>query len=123
MTILSAAEVRRTKALINAKGQALRSQPERIKRQIRAEIRLLKERLARHDKAMRAVVAKREQAKAEATRRIEQAIRSAGPGCVIETGLYGPVRVVRINQRTVTIETSSGHRERIPYDRIVGVET
>lgn len=54
---------------------------------------------------------------AEATRRIEAAVRAAGVGCTVQSP-FGPVRVVRINRKSATIETSSGYREAIPWERV-----
>lgn len=58
---------------------------------------------------------------AEATRRIEAAVREAGVGCTVQSP-FGPVRVVRINARSATIETASGYREALPWERVGVVE-
>lgn len=59
----------------------------------------------------------REAAETEATNRIEAAVRAAGVGCTVESP-YGPVRVVRINRKSATIETASGYREALPWERV-----
>lgn len=59
----------------------------------------------------------REAAEAEASRRIEAAVREAGVGCTVQSP-YGPVRVVRINAKSATIQTASGYREALPWARV-----
>lgn len=63
----------------------------------------------------------REAAEAERVARIEAALRAAGPGVEVVDDAFGVVRVVRINRRTVTIETPSGYREAREFRRILAV--
>lgn len=60
----------------------------------------------------------REAAEAERVASIEAALREAGPGVWVVDDAYGACKVVRVNRRTVTIETPSGYREAREFRRI-----
>lgn len=63
----------------------------------------------------------REVAEAQRAARIEETIRAAGPGCQVVDCIYGLATVVRVNRKSVTIETPSGYREARPFRWIVRV--
>ena len=66
---------------------------------------------------------RRQQREAEARhaqrrREAEARIRAARPGDYVIDSAFGRVKVVRCNQKSLTIETESGYRERRPFNLI-----
>lgn len=62
-------------------------------------------------------VERRERAKAASTERV----RTARVGDRVLDSAYGVATVVRVNRKTLTIETASGYREARPYSLILDV--
>jgi len=63
----------------------------------------------------------RETRREQARRAMQERIRSAEPGTSVIDSAFGPVRVVRRNRKSLTIETESGYREARPFDLILSV--
>lgn len=63
----------------------------------------------------------RAERRARARAEREERVRGARVGDVVLDSAFGEVRVVRVNRKTLTIETPSGYREARPYALILDV--
>lgn len=62
---------------------------------------------------------RRKAAEEEWLRQAQLRVQSAKVGDYVQDAAFGVVRVVRRNQKSLTIETKSGYREARPFDRII----
>jgi hypothetical protein len=53
---------------------------------------------------------------------MQERVRNAKVGDTVIDSSFGEVKVARVNQKTLTIETASGYREARPYSLIIGVK-
>lgn len=52
---------------------------------------------------------------------LQEQVRNAKPGDTVIDSAFGEVKVVRVNKKSITIETKSGYREARPFELIVCV--
>ncbi len=64
---------------------------------------------------------RRKAAEQEWLRQAQLRVQSAKKGDYVLDATFGVVRVVRRNQKSLTIETASGYREPRPFDRIIDI--
>jgi hypothetical protein len=64
---------------------------------------------------------KRKAAEEEWLRQAQVRVQSANKGDYVQDSAFGVVRVVRRNQKSLTIETASGYREARPFNRIIDI--
>ncbi len=64
---------------------------------------------------------RRKAAEEEWLRQAQVRVQSANKGDYMQDSAFGVVRVVRRNQKSLTIETASGYREARPFNRIIDI--